>query len=147
MTHFRPFMSLWRNRDFSMVADINGNLFGLHPFLLVNTRLRGGRDTLSLPVLGCLPRPRKRPGGSMRKFPTFSFRPSRRQVLYLASSSSFSFLRAAFSSLVSFFFSSLLVSKYSHMGLKSHFSNFLIWGAYPINIFCLVGRRVPHYVL
>ena len=97
------------------------------------TPLRVGKDTLSLPVLGCLPRPRKRPGGSMRKFPTFSFRPSRRQVLYFASSSSFSFLMIAFSSLVNFFFSSLLVSKYSHIGLKSHFSNLLISGAYPIN--------------
>ncbi|KAG9967243.1 hypothetical protein KCU61_g215, partial [Aureobasidium melanogenum] len=33
---------------------------------------------LTLPVLGCSPRPRKRPGGSTRKLPTFCLRPSQR---------------------------------------------------------------------
>ena len=80
----------------------------------------------------------------MRKFPTFSLRPSRRQVLYLTSSSSFSFLMAAFSSFVIFFFSSLFVSKYSHIGLKSHFSNLLISGAYPNQLVHSVGVTAPH---
>ena len=31
---------------------------------------------LSWPIFGCSPRPRKRPGGSTRKLPSFSLRPS-----------------------------------------------------------------------
>jgi len=47
------------------------------PMLIV---MSSGRSrNLCVPFLGCSPRPRKRPGGSTRKLPTFSFRPSRMQ--------------------------------------------------------------------
>ena len=36
----------------------------------------GKMRDLSWPILGCSPRPRKRPGGSTRKLPSFSLRPS-----------------------------------------------------------------------
>jgi hypothetical protein len=47
------------------------------PFLPMLIVMSSGQiRPLSLPILGCAPRPRNRPGGSTRKFPTFSLRPS-----------------------------------------------------------------------
>ena len=97
--------------------------------------------TLSVPFLGCSPRPRNKPGGSARKFPAFSLRPSTTAWRYGFSSSSFASLilvvsfwprdtrsqsHAFFSSLVIVFFFSRSLSKCSYIGLKSHFSNDVI---------------------
>jgi len=83
--------------------------------------------TLSAPFLGWSPRPRNKPGGSTLKFPTFSLRPSRRQVVYLASNSSLAFFAAFFSSEVMAFFFAFSASKYSYMGWKSQSSKLVIF--------------------
>lgn len=60
--------------------------------------------TFNSPVLGCSPRPLNNPGGSTLKFPTFSFLPSSKHVLYGASTTSRSALMAFFCAVVSSFF-------------------------------------------
>src|SRR5579862_9524654 len=53
---------------------------GTVAFLLTLMVICSGRTLfLTLPVFGCSPLPRKSPGGSTRKLPTFSLRPSQRQ--------------------------------------------------------------------
>lgn len=82
--------------------------------------------TLRAPFLGCLPRPLNRPGGSTRKFPTFSLRPSRRHVVYLASISSFCFFNSFFSAVDMAFFFAFSASKCWNMGRKSQSAKLLI---------------------
>jgi hypothetical protein len=76
---------------------------------------------LSEPLRGCSPRPRKSPGGSTRKFPTFSLRPSSVHDANGASSASFAAFAAFLSADVMLFFFAFSASKCSYIGRKSHF--------------------------
>jgi len=126
-----------RNRTF--LADVDDDVFRSQTVLLdqsesnISTALR----TFNVPFRGCSPRPLNRPGGSARKLPAFSFRPSMVANRYGFSSSSLAsfilyvsvvrllswFTHAFFSSLVIDFFFSRSASKCSYIGLKSHFSS------------------------
>lgn len=90
MDHVGPSMSRRRRRNFRIFADVDSNLFRKDSSLkrqlikLSSTfagYFRNHRHTFNNPVLGCSPRPLKRPGGSTLKFPTFSFLPSSKQCL------------------------------------------------------------------
>lgn len=116
----------WRDGD--ALADVDRDLLGADARLFkrdeedasqltalpreddAEERATAGR-TLSMPVFGCSPRPRNRPGGSILKLPTFSLRPSRRHVLYLASASSRSALAAFFSAAVMLFLVAFCASR------------------------------------
>mmetsp|Transcript_17673 Transcript_17673/g.30583 ORF Transcript_17673/g.30583 Transcript_17673/m.30583 type:complete len:200 (-) Transcript_17673:623-1222(-) len=74
------------------------------PMLMLTSS--GAIRFFNFPIIGCFPRPRKRPGGSTRKLPTGCFLPSHMQNLYSFSSSSFSFFICSFCSRVNAFFSS-----------------------------------------
>mmetsp|Transcript_44647 Transcript_44647/g.137797 ORF Transcript_44647/g.137797 Transcript_44647/m.137797 type:complete len:214 (+) Transcript_44647:1100-1741(+) len=73
---------------------------------------------LSMPRRGCSPRPRKRPGGSMRKLETFSLRPSMKQYLNRLWIASCSSLSLAFSSFDIAFFASRFLQWSSQMASK-----------------------------
>lgn len=62
----------------------------------------------------------------MRKLPTFSLRPSRRQVVYLSSAASLCVLASFFSVAVIDFFLAFSASKCSSIGRKSHLSKTVI---------------------
>mmetsp|Transcript_11932 Transcript_11932/g.43640 ORF Transcript_11932/g.43640 Transcript_11932/m.43640 type:complete len:204 (+) Transcript_11932:1365-1976(+) len=74
----------------------------------------------SLPILGCSPRPLKRPGGSTRKLPTCCGLPSTRAILKGCSSFSFSCFSFSLASLSMVLLSSDCFSTCSWMGPKSH---------------------------
>mmetsp|Transcript_89451 Transcript_89451/g.154952 ORF Transcript_89451/g.154952 Transcript_89451/m.154952 type:complete len:253 (-) Transcript_89451:454-1212(-) len=95
--------------------------FAPGPMLIVMSS--GFTRLFSLPIKGCFPRPRKRPGGSMRKFPTGCFLPSQMQYLYNCSASSFSFLICNFCSFVKAFLISFCSKCHSQMRSKLTFSN------------------------
>lgn len=80
-----------------------------------------------MPVFGCSPRPLNKPGGSILKFPTFSFLPSKRHVLYLSSTLSRSAFNAFFCAVVSSFFLAFSASRYAKIGVKSHLSKSLMF--------------------
>ena len=95
------------NRNWGLMSDINRNIFWAHAklkYYLERVLRFELMITLSAPFFGCSPRPRKSPGGSTLKFPTFSFRPSRRHVMYLASTSSLAFFSSFFSAALRAFF-------------------------------------------
>lgn len=83
--------------------------------------------TFREPFFGWSPRPLKRPGGSTRKLPTFSLRPSSTQWVNGASSVSFAALASFFSAVVIAFFFAFSASKCSYIGLKSHRLNSVIF--------------------
>ena len=72
------------------------------PMLIVMSS--GKMRAFRWPIFGCSPRPRKRPGGSTRKLPSFSLRPSTMAKQKGSSSLSFSAFAAFFCSLVIAFF-------------------------------------------
>ena len=78
----------FRNRTF--LADVDDDVFRSQTVLRdqsesnISTALR----TFNVPFRGCSPRPLNRPGGSARKLPAFSFRPSMVANRYGFSSSS-----------------------------------------------------------
>jgi hypothetical protein len=77
------------------------------------------RLTFSEPFRGCSPRPRNRLGGSTRKLPTFSLRPSKTQAANGPSNSSLAAFASFFSAVVIAFLRALSASKCSYIGRKS----------------------------
>lgn len=71
------------HRDRSFFANVDNDIFRSETVLWTDTsgNQRNASDTiteltLTVPFLGCSPRPLNNPGGSARKLPTFSFLPS-----------------------------------------------------------------------
>mmetsp|Transcript_30429 Transcript_30429/g.81846 ORF Transcript_30429/g.81846 Transcript_30429/m.81846 type:complete len:228 (-) Transcript_30429:1016-1699(-) len=85
------------------------------------------------PRFGWSPRPRKRPGGSTRKLPTFSLRLSMVAKMYDASCAWRACLSASFSSLVRSFFLASSALTCSAMRVKSHLAKSLT--AFPSGVF------------
>lgn len=71
------------HRDGSFFANVDNDIFRSETVLWTDTSGNSERPaiktielTLTVPFLGCSPRPLNNPGGSARKLPTFSFLPS-----------------------------------------------------------------------
>mmetsp|Transcript_5296 Transcript_5296/g.15715 ORF Transcript_5296/g.15715 Transcript_5296/m.15715 type:complete len:218 (+) Transcript_5296:934-1587(+) len=103
------------------------------PLLMLMVMSSGKTRFLTRPRLGWSPRPRKRPGGSTRKLPTFSWRPSMVAKMKSFSCSMRARLSSSFSSRVRSFLRWVSAATCAAMRLKSHLAKSLT--ALPSGVF------------
>mmetsp|Transcript_710 Transcript_710/g.1641 ORF Transcript_710/g.1641 Transcript_710/m.1641 type:complete len:201 (+) Transcript_710:1562-2164(+) len=99
----------------------------------------GMMRALRSPIFGCSPLPRNSPGGSTRKLPTFSCRPSTNAYRQCASPASFSFLAFCLASLLISFFAAVSSAMCAAIASKLHFSKSMT--ALPAAVFLSSGLQ------